>query len=328
MFPFDLQTQPLAHALGRAILHSLWQGAAVAGLLAAALSMLRGRGANVRYALSCAALALMLLLPAATVWRVSGTAQDSLAAEESAPARAKREQKFMSDGGAVHADESAAVESRASSIRRTDAFGIKSMLPWLSLVWLTGVAVLLARMLGGLVYARRLRRRGVSPVGEFWQERARDISRRLRLARAVRVLESTLVQVPTAVGWLRPVVLLPASALVLGRPMPPARGLVDAGTAVALATNFNPGSAFCESLPLVCALAATQLKLTPAEALAAVTVNAAHVLGRAEQVGRLAPGYRADCVLLDAPDWRYLAYHLGGELVKTVVLGGEAVAVR
>ena len=118
-------------------------------------------------------------------------------------------------------------------------------------------------------------------------------------------------------------VVLPASALFLGRPMPPARALVDAGAAVALATDFNPGSAFCESLPLCCSLAATQLKLSPAEALAACTVNAAHVLGRADRLGRLAPGYRADVVLLDAPDWRYLAYHLGADVVAEVVIGGE-----
>jgi imidazolonepropionase len=118
-------------------------------------------------------------------------------------------------------------------------------------------------------------------------------------------------------------VVLPASALFLGRPMPPARALVDAGAAVALATDFNPGSAFCESLPLCCSLAATQLKLSPAEALAACTVNAAHVLGRADRLGRLAPGFRADIVLLAAPDWRYLAYHLGGRLVAQTVVGGE-----
>jgi imidazolonepropionase len=117
-------------------------------------------------------------------------------------------------------------------------------------------------------------------------------------------------------------VLLPASALFLGRPMPPARALVDAGAAVALATDFNPGSAFCESLPLVCSLAATQLKLSPAEALAACTVNAAHVLGRAGHAGRIAPGFAADLVLLDAPDWRHLAYHLGGDVVDQVVVSG------
>jgi imidazolonepropionase len=118
-------------------------------------------------------------------------------------------------------------------------------------------------------------------------------------------------------------VLLPASALFLARPMPPARALIDAGAAVALATDFNPGSAFCESLPLVCALAATQLKMAPEEALGACTVNAADVLGRAERKGRLAPGYDADVVLLAADDWRHLAYHLGGPVVHTVVVGGE-----
>jgi imidazolonepropionase len=118
-------------------------------------------------------------------------------------------------------------------------------------------------------------------------------------------------------------VLLPACALFLGRPMPPARALVDAGAVIALATDFNPGSSFCESLPLVCSLACTQLGLSPGEALAAVTVNAAHVLGRANTKGRLAPGYDADIVLLDAPDWRYLAYHLGHPVVARVVLGGR-----
>ena len=122
-------------------------------------------------------------------------------------------------------------------------------------------------------------------------------------------------------------VLLPASALFLGRPMPPARALVEEGAIVALATDFNPGSAFCESLPLVCSLAATQLKLSPAEALAACTVNAAHVLGRGDRLGRLAPGYAADIVLLEVPDWRYLAYHLGGQLVTGVVLKGAPAAL-
>lgn len=123
-------------------------------------------------------------------------------------------------------------------------------------------------------------------------------------------------------------VLLPASALFLGRPMPPARALVDAGCAVALATDFNPGSAYCESLPLVCSLACSQLRLTPAEALAACTVNAAHVLGRAGSKGRLRPGYDADICLLDAPDWRYLAYHLAGDVVGQVLMAGERVWAR
>ena len=118
-------------------------------------------------------------------------------------------------------------------------------------------------------------------------------------------------------------VLLPASALFLNRPMPPARALVDAGAAVALATDFNPGSAFCESLPLACSLAATQMSLAPEEALSACTVNAAHVLERADRKGRLVPGYDADIVLLAAEDWRHVVYHLGGPVVDTVVVGGK-----
>ena len=118
-------------------------------------------------------------------------------------------------------------------------------------------------------------------------------------------------------------VLLPASALFLNRPMPPARALVDAGAAVSLATDFNPGSAFCESLPLVASLAATQMSLAPEEALSACTVNAAHVLDRAERKGRLATGYDADIVLLAAEDWRHVVYHLGGPVVETVVVGGK-----
>ena len=123
-------------------------------------------------------------------------------------------------------------------------------------------------------------------------------------------------------------VMLPASALFLGRPMPPARALIDAGAAIALATDFNPGSAYCESLPLVCSLAATQLGMSPAQTLAACTVNAANVLGRADRIGRLASGFAADCVLLDASDWRHLAYHLGGDVVATVVKDGRIVWER
>jgi imidazolonepropionase len=145
-------------------------------------------------------------------------------------------------------------------------------------------------------------------------------------ARSVDHLEATGPEgVRTLAGSGVVGVLLPVSALFLGRPMPSARALADAGAAIALATDFNPGSAFCESLPLVCALAATQLGLTPAEALAACTVNAADVLGRAAGVGRLAPGYEAHCTLLDAPDWRYLAYHLGGDLVAAVLVDGDLV---
>jgi imidazolonepropionase len=143
-------------------------------------------------------------------------------------------------------------------------------------------------------------------------------------ARSVDHLEATGTDGVSALARSHVVgVLLPASALFLNRPMPPARALVDAGAAIAIATDLNPGSAFCESLPLVCSLAATQLSLAPEEALAACTINAAHVLGRADTKGRLEPWFDADVVLVAADDWRHVAYHLGGPVVQTVIAGGR-----
>jgi imidazolonepropionase len=118
-------------------------------------------------------------------------------------------------------------------------------------------------------------------------------------------------------------VLLPACALMLDLPRPPARDLIDQGAIVALATDFNPGSAFCNSLPLVMSLACMQLRMTPAEALTACTRNAAWVLGRACRLGCLAPGYDGDVVLLESDDWRHAAYHLGGPVVSDVFKAGR-----
>ena len=104
--------------------------------------------------------------------------------------------------------------------------------------------------------------------------------------------------------------------------MPPGRALVDAGAAIALATDFNPGSSFTTSLPLVCSLAATQIGLRPPRRCRQSPSTPRTSRLRARSDGRLAKGYRADIVLLDAPDWRYLAYSLAGDIVTTVVKGG------
>jgi imidazolonepropionase len=100
--------------------------------------------------------------------------------------------------------------------------------------------------------------------------------------------------------------------------------LIEAGAAVALATDFNPGSSPTVSLPLVMVLGVSQLGLRHAEALTAVTVNAAAALGLAGDRGQLAPGFRADLVSCDVSDWREVAYWMGENLVTAVWTGGSA----
>jgi imidazolonepropionase len=124
-------------------------------------------------------------------------------------------------------------------------------------------------------------------------------------------------------------VLLPGTALGLGH-LAPARDLIAAGVPVALATDCNPGTCYCENLALMLALACTAMKLQPAEALVAATINSAWALGPAwaAQVGSLEPGKQADLVIWDAPDYRHLPYHFGVNLARQVIIGGHLSATH
>jgi imidazolonepropionase len=120
-------------------------------------------------------------------------------------------------------------------------------------------------------------------------------------------------------------VLLPATMSFLGKGrQAPARRLIDAGAAIALATDFNPGSSPTIGLPLVMSLAVSQLGLRHAEAVLAVTVNAAAALGLAGERGQLAPGFAADLVACAVTDWREAAYWVGANLVTDVWTAGFA----
>lgn len=105
----------------------------------------------------------------------------------------------------------------------------------------------------------------------------------------------------------------------------PARKLIEAGVPLAVATDFNPGSSFTPSLPMCIALACRHNGMSASEAVVACTINAAHALGRGSQVGSLEPGKRADVIVCDVPDHRWLGYAFGWNPVRAVVVGGERV---
>ncbi|HUX07812.1 MAG TPA: imidazolonepropionase [Acidobacteriota bacterium] len=120
---------------------------------------------------------------------------------------------------------------------------------------------------------------------------------------------------------------LPGAAFFLMmKDYPPARAMIEAGVPVALATDFNPGSSHCESMPVMIALACLMMKMSVAEAIVAATLNAAAAVGLADSVGSLEPGKRADAIVIDAPSHYHLVYHWGVNLLKRVVKDGDVLS--
>jgi imidazolonepropionase len=124
-------------------------------------------------------------------------------------------------------------------------------------------------------------------------------------------------------------VLLPGTSFYLGKEKyARARDMIEAGVAVALATDFNPGSSPTENLQLIMSLAALKLNMTPEEIWHAVTVNAAYAINRGEEAGRIAIGRKADIVIWDAPNYAYIPYHYGVNHVNTVLKEGKVVVKK
>jgi imidazolonepropionase len=121
-------------------------------------------------------------------------------------------------------------------------------------------------------------------------------------------------------------VALPCTPFGLNeREYTPAREILQSGGLLALASDLNPGTAWCENMQFVIALACRAMRLTPAEAVAAATINAAAAVARADSLGSLEPGKQADLIVLSVPDYRHLAYRFGGNLVQHVFKKGEVV---
>src|SRR5438067_9902390 len=214
------------HALGWALVHSLWQCALAAVALALLLAIVPARSARIRYALATATLVLTLALPLTTAVRVgeaspatpgNGLATSAVASRPASDATPAAQ--AASPEGAMVAQETprgyapttpAIAALRLASRSRT---ALEPVLPWIVALWLAGVLVLSARLAWGWIATRRLGAMGTRPAPVACVEALERLAARLRVSRPVRVLESAVLQVPAVLGWVRPVILVPASAL-------------------------------------------------------------------------------------------------------------------
>ncbi len=119
--------------------------------------------------------------------------------------------------------------------------------------------------------------------------------------------------------------VLPGTAYSLKEPFARARDMIDMGAAVALATDFNPGSCFTESIPLIFSLATQKMSMTTEEAITALTLNGAAAVDRADKIGSIDVGKAGDVVVHEFPSYRFLPYHLGVSTVEKVVKAGRMI---
>ncbi|MFC1738394.1 M56 family metallopeptidase [Planctomycetota bacterium] len=208
--------QEAVQKLGWTLLHFVWQGATVALFLAILLRLFRKSPANVRYIISCAALVLIVLLAIVTLQyiTVSLPHPEAVSVVEQP---ADNSVAVTIDIEMPVVEEPARVESPAAvptiSLKQRAIGSLEPALPYIVTAWLLGVFALSVWHLGGWRQLQRLKRRMVRQVDASLHSRLRELAELLGIRRAVTLVESALVQVPTVVGWLKPVILLPASAL-------------------------------------------------------------------------------------------------------------------
>jgi beta-lactamase regulating signal transducer with metallopeptidase domain len=193
---------PWMHVAGWTLIHFVWQGALLALAAAVALRLSRYRPPSVRYAIACVALAAMLVSPvitAHTLTAPSSVLSHAVTQTPTAPMASTRIGKIvLAQGGDVTDPGSARVDS---------------VLPGLVWGWLTGVTLLLIRLGGAWWWVRRLRLASFTEPGSRWQAAVNQMASRLGLDVGIRVVDSALVDTPTLIGWLRPIILVPIAAL-------------------------------------------------------------------------------------------------------------------
>jgi bla regulator protein blaR1 len=209
----DMFRQPVAQALGWALLQFVWQGALVGLLTAALLAVLRRSAADVRYVVSTVALALMLTMPVVTTIQMLTASGPRVTATQGLQVD-RRDTEPASPASVGQGLQALPLQALpASGPLPLAPWSIEEWLPMLVSVWLAGVAMLTLRLFSGWMWVQRMKSRDAQPVRESLEAMGRRLMRRLHIVRAVRFLESKTVDVPTVIGWLRPVVLLPVSTL-------------------------------------------------------------------------------------------------------------------
>ncbi|HEX8092135.1 MAG TPA: M56 family metallopeptidase, partial [Blastocatellia bacterium] len=218
---------PIFQALGWALIHFIWQGVVVAAVYVIMNIFLRRCAASIRYGMACAALAVMLACVLVTLFVMGRdstlTFGDEARVRQVTDAPGTISWPDFEPPTKAGASARLAADPRAASVPLLYAGSISpegwagarlaSFLPWLVAAWIVGVLLLSIRFLGGLIVAERLKHKQASPLLEQWQDKLSMLAARLRVSRPVRLCESVLVEVPTVIGWMRPVILVPATAL-------------------------------------------------------------------------------------------------------------------
>jgi beta-lactamase regulating signal transducer with metallopeptidase domain len=211
----DFLRQPIIERLGWTLLHFVWQGAAIATMYGIALVAQRRHSAAARYLAGCLAMLLMILAPIATFLLIS-------ISPPGIPARSQAALATMAmpkiDNAASSLAQTAAPPfeqavspSGSHKIVQTLSARLDPLLPGVVGCWILGVFLLSLQLLGGWKRAQRMKRSGVSLSDALWTERLAELVRRMELSCPVHLLQSTLIEAPIVLGWLRPAILLPAS---------------------------------------------------------------------------------------------------------------------
>ncbi|HUP90196.1 MAG TPA: M56 family metallopeptidase, partial [Longimicrobiales bacterium] len=206
----------MIRTIGWAIVHSVWQAGVIAVLTAAILFMLRKSSAATRYWVAVVGLMAITATPILTVATLRAPATISTSASGSATVRGN-DTRFAPSGNVAQSDEAmrtGADRLNAPSIAIKRPTRIEAFFPWIVALWLLGVILFSIRTAAGLVWARKLTRTGTTAVSDQLRGVAARIADNMGVRVAVRVLESSRVTVPMLVGWLRPVILMPASVLI------------------------------------------------------------------------------------------------------------------